>query len=92
MNNCFYNLFNLALNRLTYCYYIEDNDDYRIINDKEIKNNKIMNNEIMDNEIMDNEIMDNEIKKSVIIYYVCPDCGYKFSNIKCVCGYIYKPK
>jgi hypothetical protein len=32
-----------------------------------------------------------EINKSIIIYHDCPDCGYKFSNIKCVCGYIYKP-
>ena len=62
MNNCFYNLFN----RMTLCCYVENNDDYKLIND-------------------------NDIKKSVIIYYVCPDCGYKFSNIKCVCGYVYKP-
>lgn len=66
MNNCFYNLFDLVFNRITTCLYVENNDDYKIINDT-------------------------EIKKSVIIYYVCPDCGYKFSNIKCVCGYVHKP-
>lgn len=32
-----------------------------------------------------------DITKSVIIYRTCPDCGYKFSNIKCVCGYKYTP-
>ena len=66
MNNCFYNLFDLIFNRITNCFYIENNDNYKIINDY-------------------------EIQKSVIIYYICPDCGYKFSNIKCVCGYVRKP-
>ena len=43
------------------------------------------------NDKSDYTLLNGDITKSVIIYHICPDCGYKFSNIKCVCGYKYTP-
>lgn len=55
--------------------YIEDNSDYNSL-PTYAEGYKLINE---------------DITKSVIIYHVCPDCGYKFSNFKCVCGYKYSP-